>query len=110
MNSELKKMFAKLDAAIHNAITVPNSWLPEEYHNKKTGQVSLARLDKKCDRRDGVTDHKKLKAEKARRIENYRQQVETNGTFEYINVDEHKLYKNQMAFAKYCPSINLEVE
>ena len=110
MRDETKKMFDKLNAAISEAITIPNHWLPEQYHNKKTGRVSLARLDKKCDKSDGVSDHKKFKAEKARRIENYRQQVAENGTFEYIDVDEDKLYQNQMAFAKYCPSINLEDE
>ena len=110
MNHNTQKMLDQLDAAIFQAITVPNSWLPEQYQNKKTGRVSLARLNKKCNKRDGITDHKKLKAEKARRIENYRQQVAENGTFEYIDIDENKLYNNQMAFAKYCPAIDLENE
>ena len=110
MKPETKKMFDQLDTAILQAFTVPNSWLPEKHHNNKTGCVSLARLNKKCDKREGITDHKKLKAEKARRIENYRQQVAENGTFEYIDIDENKLYNNQMAFAKYCPAIDLENE
>ena len=110
MKPETRKMFDQLDAAILQAFTVPNSWLPEKYHNHKTGCVSLARLNKKCDKREGITDHKKLKAEKARRIEDYRQQFAASGTFEYTDVDEHKLYNNQMAFAKYCPAINLEEE
>jgi hypothetical protein len=119
MSTKTQKLFAEFDEAIMQAFTVPNDWLPEKYHNHKTGCVSLARLNKKCDKREGITDHKKLKAEKARRIEDYRQQVEATtsrkrvidvGTFEYINIDEHKLYNNQMAFAKYCPAINMEEE
>tara|TARA_R110000824_G_scaffold13973_3_gene60083 strand:+ start:1038 stop:1373 length:336 start_codon:yes stop_codon:yes gene_type:complete len=110
MSTKTQKLFAEFDEAIMQAFTVPNDWLPEKYHNHKTGCVSLERLNKKCDKQEGITDHKKLKAEKARRIEDYRQQVAASGEFEYIDIDEHKLYKNQMAFAKYCPAINMEEE
>jgi len=71
---------------------------------------TLAQWDKKCDKRDGITDHQKLKAEKLRRVGLYREQMQSNDKIEYVDIDEHKLYTNQMNFAKYCPQINLEEE
>ena len=69
---------------------------------------TLARWDKKCDKRDGISDAKKLKAEKLRRIGLYREQMQSDDKIEYVDIDHHKLYTNQMNFAKYCPQINLE--
>ena len=69
---------------------------------------TLAQWDKKCDKRDGITDHQKLKAEKLRRVGLYREQMQSNDEIEYVDINEHKLYTNQMNFAKYCPQIDLE--
>ena len=41
--------------------------------------------------------------------EMYRQQFEQEGKFEYDQErDEMKLYNNQQAWCRYCPSIDLE--
>ena len=69
---------------------------------------TLAQWDKKCDKRDGITEHQKLKAEKLRRVGLYCDMVQSDGKIEYVDINEHKLYTNQMNFAKYCPQIDLE--
>ena len=106
----MSELLKKAEKIIQKCLFVPNEILPEEYHNKKTGMVSLAKLEKQCDKRDGITDHQKLKAEKLRRIGLYRDQMQSNDKIEYVDIDEHKLYTNQMNFAKYCPQIDLEEE
>ena len=88
----MRQAFAEL-------IVVPNSWLPEEYHDKVRGGRTLARLDQMADKAAGITEHRKLKALKAENIENYRKQYEANGEFEYNgHRDELQLHKNEMAF------------
>jgi len=106
----MSELLKKAEKIIQQCLLVPNEILPEEYHNKKTGYVSLAKLEKKCDKRDGITDHQKLKAEKLRRVGLYRDQMQSNDEIEYVDINEHKLYTNQMNFAKYCPQIDLEEE
>tara|TARA_R100000008_G_scaffold31297_1_gene17479 strand:+ start:25 stop:348 length:324 start_codon:yes stop_codon:yes gene_type:complete len=106
----MSDLLKKAEKIIQKCLFVPNEILPEEYHNKKTGYVSLAKLEKKCDKRDGITDHQKLKAEKLRRVGLYREQMQSSDKIEYVDIDEHKLYNNEMRFAKYCPQINLEEE
>ena len=104
----MSELLKKAEKVIQQCLFVPNELLPEEYHNKKTGYVSLAKLEKKCDKRDGITDHQKLKAEKLRCVGLYREQMQSNDEIEYVDINEHKLYTNQMNFAKYCPQIDLE--
>ena len=106
----MSELLKKAEKVIQQCLFVPNELLPEEYHNKKTGMVSLAKLEKQCDKRDGITDHQKLKAEKLRRVGLYREQMQSNDEIEYVDINEHKLYTNQMNFAKYCPQIDLEEE
>ena len=60
-----------------------NDEIPEEFHNNKTGYVGLDKIDKVCNNRDGISDFEKEKAEKARRVELYRNQVENNGEICY---------------------------
>ena len=99
----------KLKEAVKECIVVPNSWLPEEYHDNVRGGRTLARLDEMCDKRDGVTEHRKLKALKAENIENYRKQFEESGSFEYDgHRDDLQLYKNEMAFCTACPTIEFD--
>ena len=105
---EIMSCMKELYYAIEEAFEVPNSLVPEEYHNNKTGYVSLSKLNKQCDKKEGISDHDKLKEERARRIEIYRKQQEENGEIEYVDIDEDKLYKNQIAWAKHCPGLATE--
>jgi len=71
------QLVAKLREEMSQVLEVPNSWLPESYHDA-TGHRSLASVEQEYDRRHAETtsDHQKEKAEKAKRIEIYAAKVE----------------------------------
>ncbi len=103
------KLYKELEQAVKEMIVVPNSWLPEEYHDKVRGGRTLARLEKVCDKREGITEHQKTKALKAENIENYRKQFEENGEFEYNgHTNELQLHRNEMAFCSAHPAIEID--
>ena len=99
-----------IDNIIQDHIVVPNSWLPESFRNYRDGGRTLAELEKMCDKRDGITEHTKKKDERARRVELYAKQFEQEERFDYVDIDGHSQYNHEMAFAKYCPTIDLEDE
>jgi len=96
----VEEMLKELEVATQEMIVVPNSWLPESFHDNVRGGRTLARLNEMCeDIADGDTEHQKLKALKAENCENYRKQYEANESFEYNgHRDEMQLHRNQMAF------------
>ena len=111
-NTPSGKLLAEFRTAILECITVPNHLLPEEFHDHKSGERTLARLEELCDERDGITEHVKLKALKARNIEKLAAQVEAktirNGHGDFVDLDseldysdnecdESQLHKNHMA-------------
>ena len=111
-NTPSGKLLAEFRSAILECITVPNHLLPEEFHDHKSGERTLARLEELCDERDGITEHVKLKALKARNIEKLAAQVEAktirNGHGDFVDLDseldysdnecdEIQLHKNHMA-------------
>jgi hypothetical protein len=92
------KLLAQLRLDIMEVIEVPNSYLPEAYHNNRDGHRTLAELDAMMQPvYDGPSDHEIEKAEKAQRVEKYRQQWEANETLEY-DIDEYKLHRFETAF------------
>ena len=94
------QLLAQLRRDIMEVIEVPNHMLPEEYHNKRDGGRSLAELEAMMEVKEPkLSDHQIEKAEKAQRVEKYRQQWEENETLEY-DVDEYKLHRHQLAFVK----------
>ena len=97
-----------IENIIQDAIFVPNSWLPTEFQNHRDGGRTLAELENMCDKRDGITEHTKKKDEKSKRVEIYAKQFEQEGKFDYVDIDGHSQYNHEMAFAKYCPAIDLE--
>ena len=124
MNNE-PEILVKFRKAILECFMVPNDKLPKEFRNEKEGMVSLASLDQKSndldDKRNGLTEFKKIQLIKNENIEKMRRQVESkqkeNAEFMDLheeldwsdnNIDELSLYKNQMSFAKYCPLIELD--
>ena len=74
MNTQ--KAIREFQAAIDAAIVVPNSWLPAELQDNKRGGRTVAKLNKLLDKRDGITEHRKLKAIKARNIARLAAQIE----------------------------------
>ena len=94
------QLLAQLRRDIMEVIEVPNHMLPEAYQNKRDGLRTLAELDSMMQPKvDTLSDHQIEKAEKAERVEKYRQQWEENETLEY-DVDEYKLHRYELAFVK----------
>ena len=76
-----KEELAKLEKAIMETIVVPNEWLPEELHDDVRGGRTLERLEELCDKRDGITEHVKKQAIKARNIERLQKQFEEKAVY-----------------------------
>lgn len=98
-------IIAKLEAAVKEVVVIPNNWLPEEFHDNVRGGRTVARLEKMLDKRDGLTEHKKIKAIKARNIERLAAQVDgrdISAPLDWTNneVDELALHRNQCAMVQ----------
>ena len=90
----------EFQAAIDAAIVIPNSWLPAEMQDRKRGGRTIAKLNKLTDKRDGITEHRKLKALKARNIARLAAQFEAGcEEFDYSQNkrNELQLYRNECA-------------
>ena len=94
-SNEVVYTAARIEAEINEFcgnIMFPNTILPTEMQDGRTGYVAGETLIAKCDIRDQVeSDHEAEKREKAARIEAYRDQLESgnvltddNPTFNYI--------------------------
>jgi hypothetical protein len=95
--TESFRLLQEFKAVIDDCMVIDNSMLPEKYQDKVRGGRTISRLEKMCDKRDGITKHKKLKALKATNIEIYAQQVADGGSILYNgNVDEDQQYKNEI--------------
>lgn len=94
----IEELTADLQQAFAEVITVPNHLLPVEFRDEVRGCRTLARLEELCDKRDGVTEHVKLKALKARNIEKLAAQVEAktirNGHGDFVDLDSELDYSN----------------
>ena len=103
-----KQMIEDADRTTAEGVVIPNSWLLEEWHDKKRGGRTCARLNKICDKKEGLSEYKKNRDARARNIEPYSQQFEQEGRFDYDQErNEDKLYANQQAWCRFCPSIDL---
>lgn len=110
--SQADKLINNLKTACEESILIPNHWLPESYHNKKTGEVGLDTVLKKLDQKDQArkpSKHVIAKQNRSENIEIYQDYASHDESIVYENhVDEAKLYENMQSFAKYCPSITLD--
>jgi len=103
MTNETQKAIREFQAAIDAAIVVPNSWLPAELQDQKRGGRTVAKLNKLLDKRDGITEHRKLKAIKARNIARLAAQFEAGcESFDYSGNErnELQLYRNECAMVE----------
>ena len=90
-------------AAIDAAIVIPNNWLPAELQDRKRGGRTVTKLNKLLDKRDGITEHRKLKAIKARNIARLAAQFEAGcESFDYSGNErnELQLYRNECAMVE----------
>jgi hypothetical protein len=79
------ELIAKLNEIVKDMVLVPNSWLPENFQDHRTDSVSLADLEDKCDSMErGETDHEEEKREKARRVELYREMIQSGQEISYL--------------------------
>lgn len=110
--SQADQLIANLDNACRDAILIPNSWLPEHWHNQKTGFVGADTIHTKLDKIEEAAKPSKYQIAKQNRSENieiYTDDATHEEAIGYKNhVDEAKLYENMQSFAKYCPSISLD--
>ena len=102
INPETGRMFDQLAELIRDAIIVPNTLLPEQYHNLRDGGRSLQELEVMITARENQeSEYRKLKREKAERAEQYRKQWEDNPESPLTyNEDENKLYAAQLKFVE----------
>ena len=93
------QLLKQLEIAVKECIEVPNSMLPEEYHNNRDGVRTLADLESTYNEAIQPSQHQLDKTARTERCEKYRQQWEDNESIEY-DVDADRLYKNELTFCK----------
>jgi hypothetical protein len=71
----MSDLIKRFEQAVAECIAIPNSWLPEEFHDNVRGGRTIARLNEMMDKKEGLTEHVKTKAIKARNIERLAAQV-----------------------------------
>ncbi len=113
MSETTKEWFSELDEAIMGSIWVPNEQLPERYHDNREGGTTLERVERiyknevepvvNADPRersvvisDGEIQHGSQ--ERIDVLNRYREAV-ANEQEDFYEVNEHRLYRNQQAFA-----------
>lgn len=91
------KLLEAFRVELEQCLMVSNELLPKEFQNATRGGRTIAQLNQLCDKRDGITDHKRLKAIKAANIELYAKQAADGGQIEFNGqCDENQQYKNEM--------------
>jgi len=79
-------------------LVIENEMLPVNFYDNRSGERTLARLNELCDERDGITEHVKLKALKARNIEKLAAQVEAktirNAHGDFVDLDSELDYSD----------------
>lgn len=118
--SKFEELKAKLEASILEAIWVPNELLPERYHENREGGSTLKRINRIYDAEvvpkvkdprgesvvisDGVVMSDN--PERLAILNQYRDAAEAEKEIPY-QINEHKLYRNEQAFAV---AMELELE
>ena len=118
--SKFEELKGKLEAAILEAIWVPNELLPERYHENREGGSTLKRINRIYDAEvapkvkdprgesvvisDGVVVSDN--PERLAILNQYRDAAEAEKEIPY-QINEHKLYRNEQAFAV---AMELELE
>jgi hypothetical protein len=106
-------------AAIDAAVVIPNSWLTTNLQDNVRGGRTINKINKLLDERDGITEHRKLKAVKARNIARLAAQFEAGREeFDYSQNErnELQLHRNECAMvdamiaAGHIDRDDLEVE
>ena len=116
-NPETNKLFAELGQAVRDGFEVPNECLPKRFRDERGDAVSLSALERKMKKDQRIqSEHDRIKAEKARRVEQYAAQLvmepSCNGepeliqAFEY-DVDEDRQYMNELKFCEKMVAVGI---
>ena len=102
--NKAQKLIDSCNEAIRECIIIPNEWLPEDYHDQVRGGRTLARLEQLCDKSEGLTDHVKQKAAKARNIAKlaaqFDRELEQPLDYSDCEINELRQYDMEMMFVK----------
>jgi hypothetical protein len=96
-NPETDHLFIELANEIAECLDVANSSLPEGFQDTRSKRTSLKSLKTKCVKIAKKDGHKRLKAEKARRVALMRAQNERGEELSY-DVNERMLNNREIAF------------
>ncbi len=80
------ELLAQYEKQIKECLTVPNHWLPLDFQDQRTDCVSLADVERKCEKRDGCTlsNFEEESIERAKRVQAYRSQIDKGEEITYI--------------------------
>ena len=84
LKTEGGRLFAKMETELKRCLMVPNELLPENFQDHRTDSVSLAKLEKKCETIDLLSDHEYHKREKSKRVEMYSKQIAAGREIMYL--------------------------
>ena len=107
--SQADELINNLRIACEETLLFPNSWLPDSYHNHKTGFVGVDTIHKKLDKKDEAKKPSQYQQAKQSRLENialYADQAIHEESISYDqNVDEAKKYSRIMAHWRVRPPL-----
>ena len=90
MNAQ--QLIRQAQAIVESGLDIPNSWLPAELQDRKRGGRTAAKINRLLDKRDGITEHRKLKAVKARNIARLAAQIEAGAeSLDYSGNERNEL-------------------
>jgi hypothetical protein len=96
--NKFNELKANLEAAMEEAIWVPNELLPERYQDNREGGSTIKRMNKIYDAEILPNiEFQQMQAEKAERLEKYAAEYDEHGTITY-DVNEHRQYNNEQSF------------
>ena len=80
------ELLAQFEKEIKECFTVPNHWLPLDFQDQRTDVVSLADVERKCDKRDRCTlsSFEEESIERAKRVQIYREQIQRGEEIKYL--------------------------
>lgn len=91
----------------HEALEMPNEWLPSKLRDRKNKRRSIRFLQKTMERKQKrVSERDTAKTEKAKRIPSYREQAK-NESIQY-NEDEFRVYAAHLRFCRILGLVSKE--
>jgi hypothetical protein len=96
-NPETDHLFVELANEIAECLDIPNACLPKGFQDSRSKRISLKALKSKSAKADVKNSHKRLKAEKARRVAVLAAQNAAGQELAY-DINERLLNNRELAF------------